>query len=733
MKCKLKPQAKKSDIIATLLSTAASQSILSFAPEVGGKSKGKAKDNGIRQTVLPFSSCKRPVNQSQRLKQMAMKLLGKCIRVNKDILRLVKRLHIIGYRVTEHPTALLLPELLSRFKKRSYTKVDHTRSNNIWTSREEVLAYEKALHLETLLDEVIEGPKDKDKVPQTRNQSRPPAKEPITSAGGKHLQTPLKMPATISNLRTPISPAVKGEDDLDQKVFNPPEDDLHDADIDVKKEVQVKRHIDKWLYSMCKESVTRYTSMGRVIAPGLERFCDAYVLFRMLGKAVRVLGSLKEYQQELEILEFMLSQRTWRRGKRGEWYRRIAVIYVHLIRRADTKEKRFDLQKAYLLLLRNAVLDNEVGIVFLPDLINRLMKLEKTLKLPVEQQTTCEGVLLKPKTIEINARKISTPLRFDSLGRLIEEKENTPDLLAYMIPTKAFPKLEEPVLKKNTGKSCWQGKDGIVNVETIVLEHYEALGFTGFHSETRLLTTIFALLFWDIIFAKVPGAFETPFQFAPLDMFEDTFYHARKDLIDARLKEIQEGDAGWQKILQRHDDAYREKRTWCIGIHWDLCSKEELFDIFKCIGKDSLAFICKLFCQDYRGRQSGGPDLFVWKAQEGLCKFVEVKGPGDRPSEGQKYWFDSLRRANVEVEICRVVDECAKTEPPVTATKKRKSRTPGANPRRRSMPFGPASDDVDYDALDPEDSPAPDSNHGPSTRKRRRVSEPQTIYKAEHP
>ena len=167
-----------------------------------------------------------------------------------------------------------MPELLSRFKKRSYTKVDHTRSNNIWTSREEVLAYEKALHLETLLDEVIEGPKDKDKVPQTRNQSRPPAKEPITSAGGKHLQTPLKMPATISNLRTPISPAVKGEDDLDQKAFNPPEDDLHDADIDVKKEVQVKRHIDKWLYSMSKESVTRYTSLGRVIAPGLERFCD---------------------------------------------------------------------------------------------------------------------------------------------------------------------------------------------------------------------------------------------------------------------------------------------------------------------------------------------------------------------------------------------------------------------------------------------------------------------------
>ena len=50
---------------------------------------------------------------------------------------------------------------------------------------------------------------------------------------------------------------------------------------------------------------------------------------------------------------------------------------------------------------------------------------------------------------KINARKISTPLRFDSLGRLIEEKENTPDLLAYMIPTKAFPKLEEVMSSNN--------------------------------------------------------------------------------------------------------------------------------------------------------------------------------------------------------------------------------------------------------------------------------------------
>ena len=35
----------------------------------------------------------------------------------------------------------------------------------------------------------------------------------------------------------------------------------------------------------------------------------------------------------------------------------------------------------------------------------------------------------------------------------------------------------------------------------------------------------------------MPGAFEASFQSAPLDMFEQTFYYARKELVDKRLAE----------------------------------------------------------------------------------------------------------------------------------------------------------------------------------------------------
>ena len=81
------------------------------------------------------------------------------------------------------------------------------------------------------------------------------------------------------------------------------------------------------------------------------------------------------------------------------------------------------------------------------------------------------------------------------------------------------------------------------------------------------------------MFANIPGALETPFQEAPLDLCEDTFYYARKDLIEARLAEIRDGRG--PEILQRHDEQYREKETWCVGLSWELCTREDLMDIIK--------------------------------------------------------------------------------------------------------------------------------------------------------
>jgi Fanconi-associated nuclease 1 len=60
-------------------------------------------------------------------------------------------------------------------------------------------------------------------------------------------------------------------------------------------------------------------------------------------------------------------------------------------------------------------------------------------------------------------------------------------------------------------------------------------------------------------------------------MFEESFYLARQRRFDARLKEIEEGKAG--EYLKRHDDLFRPKQTWCIGLKWDVCEQKQLLEI----------------------------------------------------------------------------------------------------------------------------------------------------------
>jgi len=51
-----------------------------------------------------------------------------------------------------------------------------------------------------------------------------------------------------------------------------------------------------------------------------------YVLTRIVQKGADALGALKEYDRELEVLEDLLNQRRWRRGRRGKWYDRRALV-----------------------------------------------------------------------------------------------------------------------------------------------------------------------------------------------------------------------------------------------------------------------------------------------------------------------------------------------------------------------------------------------------------------------
>ncbi|KAK0463511.1 VRR-NUC domain-containing protein [Desarmillaria tabescens] len=621
---------KKEHFIDALMKYSCTQASLPFESPKKNKSKDRERyDDGYRQTLLCFAvPCKE--TQEQRLKEMALKKLGKCIRLNYDFFRLVRRFSIIFYRSMHLPTDIFLPSLLSEFKKRIYPKYNATRTGQIWESRDAFLQYEEALHFEAELEAILESE-------------------------GKELRastTPKRGTATPGKTPRPCKADTDEEmDDVNDGEELSPQQMVAKA---VREKV-MNTILPRWRLCVAVKRAVKKEVLGEDPRPGLDRFEPGYIYTRMVEKYARALGQLKEYEAEVETLGELLDQRFWRRGKRGSWYDRRALVEITYLSKVEGKKSK-SRPKLRIAMehLKDALQDDDTHLICRPGLFRRLQKVEKTLKVPEEQRSQCEGELKEPEVVEVHAERIkrsSNSLQLDQFGRPKGKENGAPGSSRTKDGGKA---------PSWTGKSLWRGEQNEeVNVETRTLQAYGQWGYKGFHSETRILTTIFGLLFWDVIFADVPGAFETKFQTAPLDIAEDSFYYARKELIQTRLREIEDGKAA--EILERHDRIYRPSKTWCVGVKWEY-PREDVLEIVQCFKGESLATICHLFCEDYAGRSSGAPDLIVWKPEDRECKFVEVKGPGDRLQENQKLWCDALQRAGVEVHLCHVKDVYGKAK-----------------------------------------------------------------------
>jgi len=112
---------------------------------------------------------------------------------------------------------------------------------------------------------------------------------------------------------------------------------------------------------------------------------------------------------------------------------------------------------------------------------------------------------------------------------------------------------------------------------------------------------------WPVLFLALPGAFETHYQTAPLDLGEDTFAPSRHLAFEARLVEMSKTKRALE-LLREVDEREREKRTWAVGVNWEY-GREELEEILECLGGGAMGGICRMLGEEYRHRVSGVPDL----------------------------------------------------------------------------------------------------------------------------
>lgn len=376
----------------------------------------------------------------------------------------------------------------------------------------------------------------------------------------------------------------------------------------------------------------------------LRRLSPAWVYTRIIHKALEVLRRRKKHEQEHTLLQELLQQRLFHHSRRGAWYQRKALLEEHYMYaltdygRRNEEQQRKHWKRISLQTCEAGLQDNLVHVIHHYDLQKRISKLERSLNIAKREQHDFTHVRLT-EPVQITMEGIQVMRDPPHLSR----RNSSP----------------HPGLGRRGGKTIWidPREDGECSVEAMCLSHYRNQGWKGYHSEGGIVRTLFAYLFFDVLFTYIPNVFQTPYQTCPLDLHTDAFYPSRFSEINARLNEISNGDA--PAIIQRVYNDHHERRTCVIGLDWSY-DLTDLLEIAHCFDGEALATICKVMAQEYGQRGGGVPDLFLWKSFDegegkGEVKFAEVKSENDRLSDTQRLWIHVLSSAGIKVELCAAV------------------------------------------------------------------------------
>jgi len=374
----------------------------------------------------------------------------------------------------------------------------------------------------------------------------------------------------------------------------------------------------------------------------LRRFSPAWVYTRIVHKGTYVLGRFKMHFREHAVLSELLNQQLFHAARRGAWYQRKALLeehYMYVLHPpegiSDPEKQKRHWKRISLQTCEQGLQDRNCHAIYHYDLQKRVKKLEKSLKVPMREQHDFGHVLLS-KPIEVAVKGIQ-----------IKKK--------YLPITKRRMSVQAAEEKQRSTKTIWVDEaegGGECSVEAMCLSSYRSQGFKGYHAEGGIIRTLFAYLFFDVLFIYIPNVFQTAYQTCPLDLHTDAFFPSRASEINHRLVEIANGDAA--NIIRSVDEREREKKTCVIGLNWDF-KLEDLLEIVGSFDGAALATVCKVMAQEYRVRGGGIPDLFLWDPQKKTVVFSEVKSENDRLSDTQRMWIHVLTGTGIRVELCNAM------------------------------------------------------------------------------
>jgi Fanconi-associated nuclease 1 len=541
-------------------------------------------------------------NRDSHFVDKIMAETGPCIRLSLPTLKLFERVHLVFYRSTEWTEKSLTTIILARIARRNFPDYIVSRSANIFPSRSLLLEFEAAVRTQYKVDNILEF-------------SGNPSKDGL---------------------------------EVVLEIFD-----------------QV---LPRWKTLLVEEQRKEDSIYSTGEGAYLRRLSPAWVYTRIVHKGAYVLGTgkFKDHKREHEVLCALLSQRLFHTSRRGDWYQRKALLeehYMHLHLPApagckDIESKKKHFKRMALQTCEQGLQDQLTHLIFHRDLQKRTTKLEKSLKIPKRQQHDFEHVqLTKAEERAFEGIRIerarNLPRRNSDPTAKLQPKRGGKTI--WLDPALTLTPEDGEADDPETRKSIAGGE---CSVEAMCLSSYRALGWKGYHSEGRILRTLFAYLFYDVLFLYMPNVFQTAYQTCPLDLHTDAFYPSRISEVHARLNAISNGDAA--ALIRRVHDDHHARQTCVVGLDWSF-ERDDLLEIAACFLPAALSTVMKVMVQEYGQRGGGVPDLFLWRCRGegasdgGEVMFAEVKSENDRLSDTQRMWIDVLSGAGVRVELCHAV------------------------------------------------------------------------------
>lgn len=232
----------------------------------------------------------------------------------------------------------------------------------------------------------------------------------------------------------------------------------------------------------------------------------------------------------------------------------------------------------------------------------------------------------------------------------------------------------EKVLDQDSSKLKYFIDNKELFVEEAAISYYKKIGIDAIWSENNFWWTLLALLFWDIIFAKVPSAismsneidneeiepwndnFNILFEQTiamngmPIDLFSSDFYGNREILIRDRIKELETENL--ISIIEKSYNSNYGKNCRLIE-NWKKFSIKELQKAVQYLGNIKVLKICERLLLNLKDNRSGLTDLLLYNSNNVV--FCEVKSEKDSISKKQKEWHIFLSEiVEIDIEILTV-------------------------------------------------------------------------------